>query len=173
MTDSEDLDLAQLGRMHPVLPTTLVQDLAVRAAVALQRRNHEPGCRLWAELPDSAASGFIALDWETVPAATTDQLDSRRVTEDGAEAVALALVSISHEWVVRRRLQQGEYADWLLRDAAGTLVALEISGVDGRRDAGRVQAKLREVAKSTAASGRSACVVAFELPAADLAMVEQ
>lgn len=39
------------------------------------------------------------------------QLDFDRVTEDAAEAIALAMVYVSNGWVVRRRLQRGENTD--------------------------------------------------------------
>ena len=163
------LDLSQIESMHPLLPPTTAHDLVTRAAVALQRRNHQPGDRITAVLPGSERRVAIELRWELVPAEFVDRLDERRITEDGAEAVALALVSVRYGWVVRRRLQQGESADWLLRDPDGGLIALEVSGVDGDRDTRRVTAKLDQVSRCTAAGRRAACVVAFGPPFADLA----
>jgi len=57
-------------------------------------------------------------------------LDANVVTELGAEALALALVHETRGWVVRRRLQRGEFADWLLDAPDGKVVALEVSGTD-------------------------------------------
>jgi hypothetical protein len=45
--------------------------------------------------------------------------------------VALALVYVSRSWMVLRRLQREEHADWLLRETTSRrLVALEVSGTD-------------------------------------------
>ena len=71
----------------------------------------------------------VTLRWEeTNPAA--DNLDFNRVTEDAAEAIALALVHVVQGWSVRRRAQREEHADWLLSDADDRPIALEVSGVD-------------------------------------------
>jgi hypothetical protein len=67
-------------------------------------------------------------------------LDANRVTELGAEAVALALVHETQGWIARRRLQRGDSADWLLEDESGKLVALEVSGTV----VGDAQARLAE-----------------------------
>jgi hypothetical protein len=83
------------------------------AALALGRR-HEPGVE--AEVTLDAESVVATLVWEKRPAADALQLDYHRVTEDGAEAVALALVHSARSWVVLRRLQREEHADWLLRE---------------------------------------------------------
>jgi hypothetical protein len=105
------------------------------------------------------------LVWEKRPAADALQLDYHRVTEDGAEAVALALVHSSRSWVVLRRLQREEHADWLLRETTSRrLVALEVSGTDEGDEDARLSAKLAQVAQSTAARKRAACVVGFLAP---------
>lgn len=55
-----------------------------------------------------------------------DQHDHNRITEDGAEAVALALAHRHRAWRIIRRMQRGGRADWLLEDAGGGTVALEV-----------------------------------------------
>jgi hypothetical protein len=96
----------------------------------------------------------VSLDWERVlssgllswPGADlskVDQHDYNRITEDGAEAVALAFVNRHRAWRVIRRMQREEHADWLLEDAregGRQIVALEISGVDR----GSIVARLAE-----------------------------
>ncbi len=154
--------------MHPLLATTTTAEYALRAAVALQRREHRPGAGLSINLDGGIGSLDAVLDWNKVDNEEARQLDNHQVTEDAAEAVALAFVSVSRGWIVRRRLQRGEFADWLLRDADGLPVALEVSGVDGPRDAKRTREKVRQVCKVDFASIRSACVVAFGPPAVDL-----
>ena len=119
------LDLERLREMHPALPLSTATSYAHRAALALGRR-HEPGAS--AEVTLDGESVVATLVWEKRPAADALQLDYHRVTEDGAEAVALALVHSSRSWVVLRRLQREEHADWLLRETTSRrLVALEIS----------------------------------------------
>lgn len=103
-----------------------------------------------------------------MPSKTGEQRDHHRVTEDGAEALALALVNIVRGWVVRRRLQRGEFADWLLQAPGDLLVALEVSGIDGTPDHRRLEEKLRQVKRAKVGDHQSACVVAFGPPAASL-----
>jgi hypothetical protein len=106
--------------------------------------------------------------------ADAEQLDRHRVTEDGAEALALALVHAARGWVVRRRLQRGDFADWLLVEPSRThLVALEISGTDDTDDTQRMVDELEQVAKSSAGSQRAACVVRFLDPRVALQLVPE
>lgn len=99
-------------------------------------------------------------------------LDYIRVTEDAAEAITLALVSVARGWVVRRRLQRGEFADWLLMDQDNNSIALEISGVDtvdvGTR---RLRQKVEQVRQSRDVNVRAACVVELRPPRSRLATV--
>ena len=100
-----------------------------------------------------------------------DQHDYNRITEDGAEAVALALAHRHRAWCVIRRMQREEHADWLLedtRDGVRQTVALEISGVDRGSILGRISEKLAQVAKSADVDQRLASVVGFEEPTAAL-----
>lgn len=90
------------------------------------------------------------------------------MTEDVAEAISLALVSVAHGWKVRRRLQRGESADWLLRDADENSVDLEVSGINAGSDSQRLQEKLEQVSRVTSAARRVACVVELRTPRATL-----
>jgi hypothetical protein len=112
------------------------------------------------------------LDWAAAPAGHAAQLDAQRVTEDAAEAVSLALVSVARGWVVRRRLARGEAADWLLADAEDGLIALEVSGIDSGPVTARLTEKLRQAARATAAPRQFASVIELATPQAVLAAVE-
>lgn len=152
----------QLKALHPRLPRTTAQEYAHRAALALQRR-HAPGVEI--DVTVAEARTRAALVWNRRSPAGAEVLDAHRVTEDGAEAVALALVHASRGWVVRRRLQREERADWLLYDAArAAFVALEVSGTDDGDVLGRLSTKLAQVSAATAAPVRAACVVRFLEP---------
>jgi hypothetical protein len=164
-------DLRDLNVMHPLLPPAAAAAYAMMGAVALERRGHVPQCVLVVDFCDGEPDSSAVIAWQPVPRAVYVQLDRRRVTEDGAEAVALALVATSRQWVVRRRLQRGEYADWLLIDPDLRLVALEVSGIDGVPNGNRLSEKMRQVTQSDVAALRSACVVAFDTPAVALAEV--
>jgi hypothetical protein len=165
------LDIERLADAHPLLPAPTAQDLAHKAALALQRR-HLPG--VVAQVTVMAESHRPTLQWKERAATDAQQLDRHRVTEDGAEAVALALVNAMRGWVVLRRLQRGEHADWLLRDTKSRrLVALEVSGTDDGDGAARLVAKLAQVAESRAARIRAACVVGFLEPHAALDLVSE
>jgi len=111
------------------------------------------------------------LSWPGADLSKIDQHDHNPITEDGAEAVALALAHRHRAWRVIRRMQREEHADWLLEEAredTRQIVALEISGVDRGGILARLSEKLAQVAKSTDVDQRWAGVVGFEEPAAAL-----
>lgn len=78
---------------------------------------------------DEATEARAEIEWAPQDAELLARTDAKRITEDGAEAVALCYVSACAGWVVKRRRQQGERADWLLlQSGRGRALALEISG---------------------------------------------
>lgn len=97
--------------MHPRLPTDLALVMVGRAALALERNAHTPGVRLSLDLERVLSSGLLS--WPGADLNKIDQHDHNRITEDGAEAVALALVHGHRAWRVIRRMQREEHADWL------------------------------------------------------------
>src|SRR3954447_13600114 len=109
------LDLMDLKSMHPFLPDLTASEYGHRAAMGLERHQHISGVALLTLLRGETPEA--SLHWATSPPEDADQLDRHRITEDAAEAVALALVHMGCGWVVRRRLQRGESADWLLWDS--------------------------------------------------------
>lgn len=161
------LDLMQLKTMHPLLPASTAAEYGYRAAAGLERHDHEPGVDL-ATLIENAEHK-ASLHWTRSPAGGVEQLDRHRITEDAAEAVALALVHVALGWIVRRRLQRGESADWLLWDSKARLVALEVSGVDKGSDSERLRLKIEQARRATVANRRAACVVELSTPRATVA----
>lgn len=155
------LDLMELKRMHPLLPAVTAAEYAHRAALGLDRSGHEPGVRM--ETRFDRTEQTAAIHWLRSNPRDANQLDRHRITEDAAEAIALALVYEARGWEVRRRLQRGEHADWLLRSPEAQTVALEVSGIGDGDDPGRLGDKLKQVARAKLAQHRAACVV--ELPA--------
>jgi hypothetical protein len=111
------------------------------------------------------------LRWSPAGAQDREQLDHHRVTEDAAEAITLALVYSAYGWVVRRRMQRGESADWLMVDPGGRGIALEISGMDSGDHVRRLREKLAQVHTARFAS-RAACVVVLRTPEAALGREE-
>ena len=109
-----------------------------------------------------------SLHWVRSQLGVADQDDRYQVTEDAAEAIALVLVHVARGWVVKRRLQRGEFADWLLQDPEARLVALEISGIDDGELGQRLRLKLEQVRRATIANQRAACVVELSAPRAIL-----
>ena len=95
------------------------------------------------------------------------------MTEEGAEAIALALASSRCAWGVERRLQSrlAEGADWLLVNASdGSRIVLEVGGTD-EQDPARLLARKIEQARRSPFSSRgtpAACVVRFLEPSAIL-----
>jgi len=161
------LDLMQLKNMHPLLPALTAAEYGHRAAVGLERHLHVSGVALG--LLMESAAGEASLHWLRSPTSDVEQLDRHRITEDAAEAIALALVHVSRGWVVRRRLQRGESADWLLQDPEARLVALEVSGIDEGDGSDRLRIKLEQVRRATIANQRVACVVELSAPRAQVA----
>jgi hypothetical protein len=158
------LDLMQLKVMHPLLPALTAAEYAHRAAMGLERHRHESGVSL-ATLIESETLP-ASLHWLAAAFGDVDQLDRQRITEDAAEGVTLALVNVALGWVVKRRLQRGEFADWLLQDSEARLVALEVSGIDEGDQSSRLRDKLDQVRRATIANHRVACVVELATPRA-------
>jgi hypothetical protein len=163
------IDLALLKEMHAKLPADVALVLVGRAALALERNGHASGVTVSLDLEPAAMSGMLS--WPGVDLTKIDQHDQNRITEDGAEAVALVLAHRHRSWRIVRRMQRGEHADWLLEhngDRGRELVALEVSGVDQGSIASRLTEKLRQVAKTIDVDQRWAGVVGFEEPRAAL-----
>lgn len=165
MPDSPALDLSRLCEMHPRLPGDLAAIMVVRAALGLQRNKHADGVNLHMAI-ENAVSG-CALKWPAADLAHAKQHDHNQITEDGAEAIALAVAHKSKTWRVVRRMQREERADWLLEhesDGKRKLVAFEVSGVDRGSIVVRMREKLAQVAQSSDVDHRCAGVVGFERP---------
>ena len=163
------IDLAGLREMHPRLPEDLVLLMMTRAALGLQRNGHGSPVAISLDLEPVGIQGLLG--WPATDLGSLDQHDHNRVTEDGAEAVALVLAHRNRGWRVVRRMQREEHADWLLEEIGEgerQVVALEVSGVDRGKIAARLAEKLAQVAKSDDVDQRWAGVVGFEEPVAAL-----
>lgn len=152
------------------LPSEAGSVLGYRAVVALQRR-HRPGVRLKGEVPGKQLDE--ELRWKEREAEASSYEDMNRVTEEGAEAIALALACSSGALVVERRLQSrlAEGADWLLRDPqTGSKVVLEVGGTDEQNLTALLERKVAQARRSpfSARSTPAACVVRFLEPRAIL-----
>jgi hypothetical protein len=159
-----DVDLSRLLEMHPHLPPTTSADCAHKAAVGLARHGYLPGVSLEIVFDDLRQQGVLC--WSAVPDAGDNRLDFHRVTEDAAEAIALALVHVAKGWTVRRRAQREEHADWLLVDPDRQSVALEVSGVN-LVDAGqrRLREKVEQVRRHQNPQAiKVACIVELARP---------
>lgn len=102
--------------------------------------------------------------WSLASLEDLAQHDPNKITEDGAEVVALAIAHRSNGWQVVRRMDE-EHADWLLGNGEATL-ALEVSGVAHGSITKRLTEKLRQVLNAEDVRERWACVVGFEQPRA-------
>ena len=154
------LALHDLCLMHPKLrgdPT----DLSKLGALALQRAGHVSPVQAGIDHGGLEASADI--EWLSQDLTLLEVLDGNRVTEDGAESVALVYVNTTEGWVVKRRLQRWERADWLLRNERGWL-ALEVSGMAEGDPFARLKDKQLQVALCSLPAERLAIVVAFDRP---------
>jgi hypothetical protein len=162
------MDIEALHTFHPGMPRFQADALKGAAALALQRRGHAPRVKL---LLAVGASVFEeALAWE--PRSGVHMLDERRVTEDGAECVALTILGHHRgHWRLVRRLQprRKERADWLLEDtASGQEIVLEISGTDEGPFEPRVREKRSQAALAARGRRPAVSVVRFLEPQAML-----
>lgn len=151
--------------MHRRLPPDVALAMVGRAALALGRNGRSPGLGMPVDVERVVTS--CVLSWPRADLSQADQHDENRITEDGAEAVALAVVHRHRSWSVVRRMQREEHADWLLEDRGEgnrQIIALEVSGVDRGAIAARLSQKLAQVAMSVDVDGRWAGVVGFEEP---------
>ena len=88
--------------MHSRLPIDLALVMVGRAALALERNAHASGVRLSLDLAGIRSSGMLS--WPGADLSKIDQHDDNRITEDGAEAVALAVAHRHSGWRVIRRM---------------------------------------------------------------------
>lgn len=163
------IDLARLREMHPRLPGDLAVVMVTRAALGLERNGHVSEVGISLDVEQVMTAGTLA--WPTVDFSRIDQHDHDRITEEGAEGIALVFAHQERGWRVVRRMQREEYADWLLEqveDDKRGVVALEISGVNRGSVAGRLAEKLDQVAKSVDVDQRWAGIVGFQKPTAVL-----
>jgi hypothetical protein len=129
--------------------------------LALQRAEHTSPVRTGIKHDGLEATSEI--EWFSQDLSLLEVLDSNRITEEGAEAIALAYANSKAGWVVKRRLQRGESADWLLHNEAGWL-ALEVSGMITGDPLARLNEKQQQVARCSLPADRLAIVVAFDKP---------
>ncbi len=150
----ELLDVHVALRGHPI-------DYPRSGGLALARAGHSSPVDAVTE--HDGRHGGASIEWRLHDSAILGAVDEHRLTEDGAEAVALAYAHAVGRWLVKRRVRRGEYADWLLQ-TDGQSLALEVSGTvtdDGR---GRLKEKKEQVARCTLPASRMAVVVAFMQP---------
>jgi hypothetical protein len=161
-----EIDLDRLGQMHPVLDRAEETEVyRRRGACALERSGHGPGVD--ARVVRDGGATRASLRWSSVGDrdATLRVLDANRLTEDGAEAVALAFVHVAAGWTVRRRVQREGAADWLLVDRSRVKIALEISGTVTDDAEGRLRGKREQVSRCPEPGCRlAAVVIGFQEP---------
>lgn len=152
------LELHRLAEHHPKLQAHPIR-YAQFGALALNRANHAQPAAL--AIDDAGSRCTSEVTWEHPDEPShTPFLDDNAITEHGAEALALAYAHAKGAWQLKRRMQRGEAADWLLQRGQEALL-LEISGI-AQGTVTQVQARLR---------GKIAQVQGASLPAAKLAVV--
>ena len=167
------IDLSFLSEMHPRLPRDMAGVMVIRAALGLGRNKHSSGAELQVDIERAVTR--CVLMWPPADPGTHKQHDHNRITEDGAEAIALAAAHQTRSWRVVRRMQREEHADWLLEhqdNGTRKLIAFEVSGIDRGSTQGRLREKLAQVAKNSDVDQRCAGVVGFEQPEAALRSVD-
>ena len=174
MSEGAAIDLGDLCEMHPRLPGDMAAVMVMRASLGLQRNRHSSGADL--QMAVESAVSRCTLIWPAADLGTAKQHDHNRITEDGAEAIALAVAHKTRAWRVVRRMQREEHADWLLEhrdNGMRKLVAFEVSGIDRGSIVVRMREKLTQVAKSSDVDQRCAGIVGFQQPEAALRSVKE
>ena len=170
--DLPPIDLSRLAEMHPKLERIMASVLTLRAALGLARNNHSSGAELQMNIEREESMRAILLP--SVDIEMTEQHDSKRVTEEGAEAIALAVVFETKGYSIRRRMQQGEHGDYLLENQlTGAKMAFEISGIDRGSIQRRLREKLAQIAENTDYEDLRAAVVGFAKPEIEMCSVER
>jgi hypothetical protein len=154
------LVLGQLLAMHPKLGSHVGYVKA--GGAALQRAGHSSPTLTTVDHQDKP-EGPVTIEWTMPDGFDPETVDPKRLTEDAAESVALAYVHVCAGWQVKRRMSQGERADWLMQRAEDRL-ALEISGTTTSDCRARLSEKVENVRKCTLPAHRLAVVVGFGRP---------
>jgi hypothetical protein len=164
------MDIDSLLELHPDLPSELAAAYGMYAATALERSGHCPGVSL--ALTVFGRSIGEALSWRVRSPDDVRMVDTNRVTEDGAECIALLVVGTHCQWTAVRRMQWrlGERADWIVEEASsGEQIAIEVSGTERGAFEPRIRQKLAQAeATPVVASRVAACMVRFADPKAEL-----
>jgi hypothetical protein len=155
------LDLSRLLTSHPALVGHVI-DYPASGALILQSCGHSSPRAITVHNESDEFAATIR--WVIEAGASVSAHDLNRLIEDGAEAVALQYVYMLGNWVVKRRLQRTESADWLLERPGGSM-ALEVSGMRSGRVGQRLQEKVIQVSRCTLPVEKTAVVVVFEEPA--------
>lgn len=158
------IDLDDVASLCPGLRVETGEPLVFRAVMALQRR-HKTGVELLGTVRGNDLRE--ALTWKKRPAALAPFEDFNRVTEEGAEIIALALAGQRCGWTVKRRLQstRAEGADWLMKSGADKVI-LEVGGTDKADLKARYGQKITQAQTASWPKGTllAACVVSFVEP---------
>ena len=158
------IDLDDVAGLCPGLHAASAEPLAFRAVIALQRR-HQPGVKLSVTMRGKDLRE--PLKWKERPAELAQMEDLNRVTEEGAEAIALALAGRRCGWSVKRRLQSrlSEGADWLMVSGACKVI-VEVGGTDDGDLDGLYRRKIKQAQQASwpARAARAACVARFVEP---------
>jgi hypothetical protein len=131
--------------------------------LALQRAGHRTPVE--ADTNDDGVEGSAEIHWQWWDTNLVDDvlIDRNRLTEDGAEGIAITYLHAKSAWVVKRRIQQGEYADWLMQREAD-FMAVEVSGTAEGNAFTRLKEKKQQIARCSLPAERIAIVIAFDKP---------
>ena len=143
--------------MHPKLDGHSI-NYPMIGGLALQRSGHTSPSK--SDIAHDGARSTADIEWSIQDLGTLDMHDRKHVTEFGAEAVALAYICCKAGWVAKRRINEKEYADWLLINEAGETMALEVSGTVSADPQTRLRRKKLQLIRCSEAK-RLAIVVAF------------
>lgn len=154
------IELHKLIEYHPKLRGHAI-DYGRSGALALQRANHRSPVKT--TVFENGTTFETVVSWRRAQMTTLVSTDDNRLTEDGAEAVALGYIRQVGGWTIKRRTRRGEFADWVL-EKDSSWCAMEISGVAVGDASGRLRQKVAQVRRCTLPAARLAVVVQFESP---------
>ncbi len=123
------VDLGALAQGTPCLTPAVGANLAEAAAHCLENQGHQTGAQL------AVDSAKVEVKWHPLdPRSAASRADLQSTTEEGAVAIALALIRNGTAYEVVRRSRKGTGFDWYLGPSRAappfmSTACLEVSGI--------------------------------------------
>lgn len=165
----DEIDLRQLAKGTDHLSPAVCGQLVEAAVCCLAHQGHDNGAHM-----EVNGSAVVVRCGDLDPRANASHADRQDATEDGAVAIAIALIRAGTDLDVVQRSWKGTGFDYFLTSGTGNApfegsACLEVSGILAEDDLSmrrRVAAKVKQVDAGDGALPGYVAVVGFSLPRA-------